>query len=74
VVKKGEFGNITQDEFKALVKDTISNPSDFRYLSDGRSAFWSEENQMVVIRNPGAADGGTAFRPDQGKSYFNTLR
>jgi filamentous hemagglutinin len=69
----GEFGNISQPEFQAMVKDTISNPSDFRYLSNGRSAFWSEENKMVVIRNPGAADGGTAFSPAAGKAYFDNL-
>jgi RHS repeat-associated protein len=69
----GEFGNISQPEFQAMVKDTISNPSDFRYLSNGRSAFWSEENKMVVIRNPGAADGGTAFSPAAGKAFFENL-
>jgi RHS repeat-associated protein len=68
-----EFGNISQGEFQALVKDTISNPSDFKYLSNGRSAFWSDQNQMVVIRNPGAADGGTAFSPAAGKAYFNNV-
>jgi filamentous hemagglutinin len=28
---------------------------------------------MVVIRNPGAADGGTAFSPTAGKAYFDNL-
>jgi filamentous hemagglutinin len=69
----GEFGSVSQAGFKELVKDTISHPSDFKYLSNGRSAFWSESNQMVVIRNPGAVDGGTAFSPTAGKAYFNGL-
>lgn len=28
----------------------------------------------VVIRNPSAVDGGTAFRPTNGRSYFDGLR
>jgi len=70
----GEFGNITKNEFKDLVQETISNPSDARSLANGRTAYWNESEQMVVIKNPNAADGGTAFRPTAGKSYFDNLR
>ena len=70
----GEFGGVTQTEFKGLVQETMANPSDVRTLSNGRTAYWSDSQQMVVIKNPGAADGGTAFRPTAGKSYFNNLR
>jgi len=70
----GEFGNVTQNEFKSLVQETIANPSDARSLSNGRTAYWSDSQQMVVIKNPGALDGGTAFRPTAGKAYFDNLR
>ena len=39
-----------------------------RVLSGGRTAYWNDGT--VVIRNPGAADGGTAFRPTNGYDYF----
>lgn len=70
----GEFGGIGKNEFKQLVQETISNPSDARSLANGRTAFWNESEQMVVIKNPNAADGGTAFRPTAGKAYFDNLR
>jgi len=37
-------------------------------LFTGRTAYWY--NGTVVIRNPGAIDGGTAFRPTDGYDYF----
>lgn len=48
----------------------MNNPSAFRELRNGRSAFWDDATGTVVIRNPSAADGGTAFRPRNGRSYF----
>ena len=68
----GEFGNLTQNEFKSLIQETIVTPSDVRSLSDGRTAYWNDSAQVVVIKNPNA-DGGTAFSPSGGKAYFNNL-
>jgi hypothetical protein len=42
-----------------------------RVLSRGRTAYWSEGT--VVIRDPGAPDGGTTFRPAKGYNYFLRL-
>jgi RHS repeat-associated protein len=70
VVKKGEFGDISPDQFKARVKDTVTNPSDLRSLSNGRTAYWSDSQQMVVIENSTSPSQSTAFRPTNGKSYF----
>jgi hypothetical protein len=39
-----------------------------RVLNRGRTAFW--HNGVIVIRNPNAADGGTAFVPSDGYDYF----
>jgi RHS repeat-associated protein len=71
VVKRGEFGNISREEFKAKVKDTIINHSDRRSLSNGRIAYWSDREQMVVIENQASPSQSTAFRPTNGKSYFD---
>jgi hypothetical protein len=50
-----------------VIEDTVIN-GEMRSLTGGRTAYWW--NDTVVIRNPGAVDGGTAFRPVDGYSYF----
>ena len=45
-----------------------------RQLARGRTAYWDDELGIVIIRNPNAADGGTAFRPQQGRQYFDDLQ
>jgi len=42
----------------------------------GFAILWASDSglQTVVIRNPNAVDGGTAFKPSQGKTYFNNLK
>ena len=52
----------------------MGNPRAVRNLSNGRVAYWDNASGTVVIRNPGAIDGGTAFKPTQGKIYFDNLR
>ena len=69
----GEFGNIGRSEFQRLVQETMSNPSEVPSLSNGRTAYWSDSQQMVVIENGTAPTQSTAFRPSGGKSYFDNL-
>jgi RHS repeat-associated protein len=69
----GEFGNIGRNEFQGLVQETMSNPSEVRSLSNGRTAYWSDSQQMVVIENGTAPSQSTAFRPSGGKSYFDNM-
>lgn len=71
VVERGEFPGVrTRSEFASLVENTIVR-GEMRPLSGNRLAYW--HNGMVVIRNPRAGDGGTAFAPTQGYSYFLNL-
>lgn len=74
VLDRGEFGSITPNEFKSRVEDTILNPSDMRSLSNGRTAYRSDQEQMVVIENSTSPSQSTAFRPTGGKTYFDNLR
>jgi len=68
VVQQGEFPGIrTRAEFSNLVQDVVLH-GEMRILSKGRTAYW--RNGVVVIRNANAADGGTAFAPKGGYSYF----
>ena len=71
VVQGGEFPGITtRSQFAQHIEDVVSNGV-MRPLSNGRSAYW--QNGTVVIRNPNAVDGGTAFRPTNGYDYFLNL-
>jgi hypothetical protein len=71
VVERGEFADVTtREQFANLIEDAVIN-GESRVLSRGRTAYWSEGT--VVIRDPGAPDGGTTFRPAKGYNYFLRL-
>jgi len=67
----GEFES--KDDFADEIKDIIENPDDVKELDRGRKAWWDDVSGTVVIHDPNSPDGGTAFRPDKGKDYFNDL-
>jgi hypothetical protein len=68
VIDNGEFPGITtRRQFASHIEDVVSN-GEMRALSNSRTAYW--RNGTVVIRNPKAVDGGTAFRPTSGYDYF----
>lgn len=63
----------TREQFAKHIDKIINNPTATRSLSQGRTAYWDEASGTVVIRNPRAADGGTAFRPVLGRKYFDDI-
>lgn len=68
VVEKGEFPGIrTRGEFAEMVENVVLN-GERRFRRDGASAYW--HNGVIVIRNPNAADGGSAFKAPY--DYFET--
>ena len=69
-----EFGFRTQTEMARHVENVINNPTAVRQLSNGRTVYWHDPTQSVVIRNPQSIDGGTVFKPTAGRSYFDNLR
>jgi filamentous hemagglutinin len=75
VIERAEFPEVsTRQQFAEHIENVINNPTASKQLNNGRSVFWDDATGTVVIRNPKAADGGTAFRPTQGKSYFDGLK
>jgi RHS repeat-associated protein len=69
---KAEYGNISRAEYQKLIERTVGNPDDVKMLSNNRVAYWNEAEKTVVIHDPASPDGGTAFRPPDGKAYFDT--
>ncbi|MCB9059991.1 MAG: hypothetical protein H6622_00545 [Halobacteriovoraceae bacterium] len=73
-IENDEFPEIkTQEEFKEKIKEIIENPSEAKELREGRKAYWDEKSKTVVIENSRNPDGGTVFRPEDGKKYFEGL-
>jgi hypothetical protein len=72
VVSQGEFPGIrTRGQFADMIENVINNYDEMKCLSGGRIAYWRDG--VVVIRNPSAVDGGTAFVPRDGYTYFEGL-
>jgi len=72
VIKREEFPEISSpDEFEHLIHDVMNNYDATQPLSEGRQAYWKDD---VVITNPADSDGGTAFRPVDGKKYYDNLK
>jgi hypothetical protein len=69
-----EFGAETPEELEQVIKDSLDNASRSRELSNGRTAYYDEETNTVVIVDPSSPDGGTIFKPSGGEEYFNGLQ
>lgn len=63
----------TQDDFARHIDNIINKHSNAKELGNGRTAYWDDVSGTVVIIDPGDIDGGTAFRPTDGKNYFSSL-
>ncbi len=75
VIQQGEFPEIkTPGQFTEHIENILNNPSEIKSLDRGRTAYWHESSQTVIIRDPKHHDGGTALRPREGKSYFKGLK
>jgi filamentous hemagglutinin len=75
----GEFvglGIRTVKQFQRFVGEVIEGASgaNVRNLSRGRTAYWDDATGTVVIHDPRSPDLGTAFRPKDGRSYFEGLK
>ncbi len=67
-----ELGFKTPAEMAAHIRRVMANPTATRHLQRGRTAYWDEATQSVVIRDPSRVDLGTVFRPEMGRRYFDT--
>lgn len=75
VEEKGEFPEVSSPAaFTAMVAGIIDNPSDRIERPDGWSAYWDDATSTIVVVNARDPDGGTCFRPDEGREYFETLK
>ncbi|WP_373533691.1 S8 family serine peptidase [Microcoleus sp.] len=72
-----EFPEIkSRGEFAEFIDSIITYPSEVkRNLRNGRTAYWHDKTGTVVIVDSlDKIDGGTAFKPTNGKQFFRDLR
>jgi hypothetical protein len=75
VVKQDEFPWIkSREELRDFIAGIMRKPTAWRPLENGRSAYWDGKTGTVVVRDPHHPDGGTAFRPPDGKVRYNRLK
>lgn len=74
IVQKGEFKGLVNNrsEFASHIENVINNPSEVRYLEQGRTAYWSNKTDTLVIHDPRRADLGTAYQPSPREHGFKT--
>ena len=49
---QAEFPGWNQSDFTKVVQATVQNPDGEKTLSRGRTAYWNEQEKLVVIRDP----------------------
>jgi RHS repeat-associated protein len=69
-----EFPGIsTPKEFQERIEEVVENPTASKELARGRTAYYDEPTNTLVIEDPSNPDQGTAFKPDDGVKYYDEL-
>ena len=67
-----EFNTNSPVEFQAIVRAMISDPRvQVRDLLRGRTSFYYNPKNILVIVDPNSRDGGTMYRPEGRQSYVD---
>ncbi|MDO8669011.1 MAG: RHS repeat-associated core domain-containing protein [Candidatus Buchananbacteria bacterium] len=80
VLNDGQFKGMVSNksEFSSHIKNVMDNPTEVRQLEKGRTAYYQQNTNSIVIHDPSRQDAGTAFQPnpqvhgyDSDIDYFN---
>lgn len=67
-----QFGDgVTRQQYADIASGIIAQPDEARVLPRDRAGFWSDQHQAAVFLDERSEDGGTMFKPDNGKAYFD---
>ena len=62
----------TLDDYAKHTAEVMTHWTERKDFTEGRrTLFWHKPSGTHVWRSPGTADGGSAFRPQNGKNYFD---
>lgn len=73
-----EFPGMSKDQIAAeierILRTNSTNPGSLIVgrTADGAPALYDPKTNTIVIRDPGAADGGTVFKPRAGEAYLQS--
>ena len=72
---RNEFPGIeTREDFAQKVDEILNDPTvETKSLKNDRRAYWEEATGTLVIVNPNDPDGGTMYKPDNGKDGYDIL-
>ena len=63
----------TSKELQEHIDTIITNPSNKKDLTNGRTAYWDDNSQTAIIIDPNHPDGGTVMKPTAGKKYYDNM-
>jgi hypothetical protein len=67
-----EFGVSRRADFATIIRRVISSPfSQIEDLKGGRTMYYDASSNIVVFVQPAARDGGSMFKPEEGRAYIN---
>lgn len=64
----------TRTEYQSLMLTIVRSSQFAASLISNRKAWWWKATGTIVFFDSGSPDCGTAFRPDEGKAYFDRQR
>jgi hypothetical protein len=73
VIKQNEFPGFSQVHFEHHIRNILNSSTEMKTLTGGRTAYWDQKSGTVIIRDPLRIDGGTSFRPINGKKYYDDV-
>jgi len=66
-----DLGITTEEQLQRHIENVMDTILETRSLKRDRTAFWDDATGTIVVHDPGRVDGGTAFRPPDGRWYFD---
>jgi len=72
----GEFADLgitTEAQLQRHIENVMDTTLETRSLERDRTAYWDDATGTIVVHDPNKADGGTAFRPPDGRHFFDNI-
>ncbi len=67
-----DLGVSTKEALARLIGDVMADTTtETRSLQRGRTAYYDSKRNIIIFHDPNSPDMGTAFRPQNGRSYFD---
>lgn len=73
-LKKNQFPGFNRLQFEEhLFKVLNDRKTEVKFLSRDRVGYWNQNSNTIIVRDPRHFDGGTAFKPIRGRTYYDDV-